>query len=94
MELRYCINDFTRLPHIYDHGVTEEEVEWVLSNPEVVWHGNEDSLVAIGRTAGRKLLKIIYVPDEDGVGAFVITAYRLTRKELVAHNRYKRKRRK
>ncbi|HLX61683.1 MAG TPA: hypothetical protein VKX17_10410 [Planctomycetota bacterium] len=94
MELRYCINEFTGLPHIYDHGVSEEEVEWIIANAEFEWHGNGDSIVAIGRTPGRKLLKVIYVPDEDNEGAFVITSYRPTRKEVLAHNRRMRSGRK
>jgi hypothetical protein len=94
MELRFWIDPETDLPHIYNHGVTEEEVEWVLADPDVESHGTDESIVAIGRTASRRLLKVIYAPDDDGVGAFVITAYRLKGKALIAHNRYMRSRRK
>ena len=93
MHIRFYIDPGSGLPHIYDHGVTEEEVEWVVANAEHKWHGSGDSIIVIGRTAGRKLLKVIYSPDEDGDGAFVITAYRPTRKELLAHNRRMRSKR-
>ena len=33
MELRFWLDAETGLPHIYDHGVTEEEVRQILGRP-------------------------------------------------------------
>ena len=33
MEVRYYRDPQKGLPHIYDHGVTEAEAEWVLGSP-------------------------------------------------------------
>jgi hypothetical protein len=46
----------------------------------------------IGRTAAGRLLLVICVPDDDGEGVFVVTAYDLAGKPLKAHNRRMRKR--
>lgn len=91
MEIRFYIDPETDLPHIYKHGVTEEEVAWVLANPREVERGRDDSMIAFGRTMNRRLLKVIYVPDEDDESLFVVTAYRLTGKQLIAHNRRMRR---
>jgi hypothetical protein len=37
-------------------------------------------------------LKVICVPDDDGDGVFVVTAYDLSGKPLKAHNRRMRRR--
>ena len=33
MEIRYYRDPESGLPHIYDHGVTEAEIEWILARP-------------------------------------------------------------
>ena len=33
MEIRYYLDPETGLPHIYDHGITEREVQEVLLRP-------------------------------------------------------------
>ena len=33
MEIRYYRDPETGLPHIYGHGVTEGEAEWILAHP-------------------------------------------------------------
>lgn len=33
MDFRYSLDPETGQPHIYDHGINEAEVEWVLSRP-------------------------------------------------------------
>src|SRR5262245_53431411 len=33
MEFRYYLDPETGLPHIYHHGVTEAEAEWILAHP-------------------------------------------------------------
>ncbi len=92
MEVRYHRDPDTGQPHIYGHGVTEVEVEWVLA------HAGEDescargSRQALGQTAAGRYLRVIYVPDDEGDGVFVVTAYPLVGKQLAAFRRRRRRR--
>ena len=92
MEIRYNWDDDTDLPHIAAHRVGEDEVEDVLRRPLEDLPGPRNSRIMIGRTVAGRLLKVICVPDDDGVGVFVVTAYDLIGKALKAHNRRMRKR--
>ena len=92
MELRFHKDPDTGLPHIYDHGVTEEEVRQVLARPGEVQSGSEDSRIVMGQTEAGRYLRVIYVPDPGGGSAFVITAFELKGKQLKAHRRFKRRR--
>jgi hypothetical protein len=92
MDLRFHIDPETGLPHIHDHGVAEHEVEEVLRRPSERWHGSENTRIAIGQTQAGRYLQVVYVPDEEGVGVFVITAYQLRGKPLIAYRRRRRKR--
>lgn len=93
MEIRYYCDPESGLPHIYGHGVTEAEAEWILA------HAREDeacsggSRQALGQTADGRYLRVIYVPDEQGDGLFVVTAYPLAGKQLKAFRRRQRRRR-
>jgi len=59
VEVQYYLDPETGLPHIYKHGVTEEEVEEVLANADEDRPGRDDLREASGRTAaGRPLLVI------------------------------------
>ena len=89
MDIRFYIDPETNQPHIYRHGVTEEEATDVLENPSEDRAGQEGARVAIGQTAGGRYLRVIYVPEP--AGAFVITAYELTGKPLVAYRRRRRR---
>jgi hypothetical protein len=95
MHLRFHLDPETQQPHIYDHGVTEDEVKEVLDsrNADDV-PGGERSRVRFGQTANGRYLKVIYVPDEDGDGAFVITAYDPRPKAVKAFRRRRRRKRK
>ena len=93
MELRYYHNADTGLPHIYDHGVSESEVKWVLDHPGEDGPSAGDSRQAIGQTESGRYLRVIYVPDPGGQSAFVVTAYPLTGKPLQAYRRRQRRRR-
>jgi hypothetical protein len=93
MDLRFHIDADTGQPHIYGHGVTEDEVREVLRGPGEDRAGTEGSRVAIGKTTAGRYLKVIYARDPIGDGAFVITAYDLTGKPLKAYRRRQRKRR-
>ena len=92
MDVRYYLDPETGQPHIYDHGVTEAEVEWILARPGEDGPSSGESRQCTGQTSAGRYLRIIYVPDPDGDGVFVVTAYPLTGKPLKAYRRRKRRR--
>jgi len=94
MELRFWIDPETDLPHIFDHGVTEEEVRQVLSRRGEELPGSDDSRIRLGQTEAGRYLQVVYVPDAVGDGAFVVTAHALTPKAKRAFRRRRRRRRK
>ena len=91
MNLRFYCDSATGEPHIYNHGVTEEEVEDVLRRPGEDRLGREGSRVAIGQTRAGRFLRVIYVPDSEPESIFVITAYELRGKPLAAYRRRQRR---
>ena len=91
MEIRFYEDPDTRLPHIYGHGVTEEEVRQVLRSPGEDLPGTRDSRMKLGQTAAGRYLQVIYVPDEDPDSVFVITAYELRGKAKTAYRRRQRR---
>lgn len=93
MKLRFYIDPATDEPHIYNHGVEEDEVEDILVRPGEDRPGQEGSRVAIGQTQGGRYLRVIYVPDPEPDSAFVVTAYELRGKPLAAYRRRRRERR-
>jgi hypothetical protein len=92
MQIRYYIDPETRQPHFYKHGVIEDEVEEVLMKSGEDRAGREGSRVAIGQTKSGRYLRVIYVPDPEPDSVFVITAYELKGKPLMAHKRRRRRR--
>lgn len=92
MQARYYIDHDTGRPHIYNHGVNESEVEYVLYHPGEDRPGANDSRVAIGKTEAGRYLRVIYVPGREPESVFVITAYELTGKPLLAYRRRRRRR--
>ena len=92
MDVRFYIDPETDEPHIYKHEVTEEEVKEVLRRPGDDYPGKEGSRIAIGPTLAGRHLKVIYVPDPDRRGLFVVTAYDLGRKALASYRRRRRRR--
>jgi hypothetical protein len=92
MEVRYYCDPETGLPHIYGHGVTEAEAEWVLAYPGEDEPCSGGSRQALGQTADGRYLRVVYVPDEEGDGVFVVTAYPLAGKQLKAFRRRQRRR--
>jgi hypothetical protein len=92
MELRFWKDPETELPHIYDHGVTEEEVRQVLSRPRLNLRGGGNSRSIMGKTSAGRYLKVVFVPDADGASGFVVTAYELRGKGLRAYRRATRRR--
>jgi len=91
VKLRFYIDPETGEPHIYNHGVAEQDVEEVLLNRGEERRGRNGSRVAIGQTANGRYLQVIFVPDKAPDGDFVITAYELIGKPLLAYRRRRRK---
>lgn len=91
VELRFYLDPETGEPHIYNHGVTEEEVEQVLEDPGEERPGKNNARVAIGRTEAGRILRVIYARDPVPGSVFVIAAYDLRGKPLVAYRRRQRR---
>jgi len=87
MNIRYYLDADTGLPHICGHGIVEHEIEEVLRADGEDVSGRRDSRVKIGQTEVGRYLKVIYVPDDDGEGLFVITAHELKGKAKKAFRR-------
>jgi hypothetical protein len=80
MRVRFYLEPRTGKPHIYEHGITEEEVEDILDRPGEDRPGAEGARVALGQTDSGRYLKVIYVPDPQPDSVFIITAYPLEAK--------------
>jgi hypothetical protein len=78
-----------RCPHIHNHHVDEHEVVDVLERPGEDRAGRDGAGVALGQTASGRYLRVVYVPEPEGV--FVITAYELTGRPLAACRKRRRK---
>jgi len=93
VRIRYYLDPATGLTHIYEHDVSEREIESILERPSQDIRGREDSRIAIGQTEEGRYLKVIYVPDPIPQSVFVITAYELGPKAKRAIRRKRRKKR-
>ncbi|NBC47540.1 MAG: DUF4258 domain-containing protein [Gammaproteobacteria bacterium] len=94
MNIRFFVDPQTDAPHIYEHRVSEDEVEEILLYPSEDRPGRDGSRVALGRTSGGRFLRVIYVPDPEPNSVFVIAAYELSGKPLIAfRRRHRRKQR-
>ena len=91
--LRFHTDPDTGLPHIFEHGVTEEEARQVLAMPGEEFTGRNGSRIALGQTESGRFLQVVFVPDEDQSGAFVVTAYDLMGRALKAYRRRRKKKR-
>jgi hypothetical protein len=91
MRARFYRDPATGEPHIYGHGVSEEEVVNVLDDPGEDFQGREGARVAIGQTRAGRYLRVIYVPDPEPESVFVITAYEMRGKPLTAYRRRRRR---
>ena len=92
MDIRYYEDPETGEPQIYEHGVSEDEVEYVLRYAVEDRPGRDDSRHAIGQTVSGRCLRVIYVRDPGADSIFVVTAYDLRGKELQAYRRRRRRR--
>lgn len=93
MYVRFYIDPTSDAPHIYNHGVSEAEVEDVLARPLEDRPGRDGSRIAIGQAYSGRFLRVIYVPDPEPDGIFVVTAYELRGKPLMAFRRRQRRKR-
>ena len=93
MRVRFYVDPSTGRPHIHNHDVSEGEVVEVLEAPGEDRPGREGSRVAIGKTEDGRYLRVIYVPDPEPTSVFVITAYELQGKSLLAYRRRQRRHR-
>ena len=93
MELRFYRDAETGQPHLYKHGVSEDEVADVLERPLEDRIGAEGSRIALGPTRSGRYLRVVYVPDPKPESVFVITAYELGPKAKRSLLRRRRKKR-
>lgn len=91
MDIRFHMDPETGQPHIYDHGVTEEEVRQVLVRRGDDFPGTQNAHVRFGQTSAGRYLKVIYVPDTERDSVFVITAYDLRGQALRSFRRRRRR---
>ena len=91
MKIRFYIDPETGLPHLYDHEVDESEVEDILRKPGEDRPGADGARIAIGQTNAGRYLRVIYVRDPEPNSVFVITAYELDGKPLLAYRRRRQK---
>ncbi len=66
-------------------GLSKVKAEEVLRKPGEDRRGREGSRLAIGQTQAGRYIRIIYVPDPEPDSVFVITAYELIGKPLIAY---------
>ncbi|MGW8256019.1 MAG: DUF4258 domain-containing protein [Thermoguttaceae bacterium] len=93
MHLRFYRDPDTGEPHIFNHGITKEEVSSVLRNPGEDLPAADGARMALGQTAAGRHIRVIYVPDPEPDSVFVVTAYELRGKPLLAFRRRQRRRR-
>jgi hypothetical protein len=92
MEIRYYEDPDTGMPHIYGHGVTEDEAQQILARPVENLGLEDDKRMALGKTRSGRHLCVVYVPDPEPNSVFVITAYEMRGKFLKAFRRRRRRR--
>jgi hypothetical protein len=93
LHIRYYIDPETGAPHIHNHQVSEGEVEDVLRRSGEDRPAQEGARMAIGQASSGRYLRVVYVADPEPDSVFVITAYELTGKALLAHRRRRRRKR-
>ena len=90
MHMRFYHDPTTGEPHIYNHSVTEEEVEAVIRRPGEDRRGREGARVPMGKhgLGGACGASMCQTPSQT----VVITAYELRGKPLMAYRRRQRRR--
>ncbi len=91
MRLRFFIDPETDEPHIYGHGIVEEEVQQVLRGRGEVRRGQKNTRMKLGKTYAGRYIQVVYAPDEEGDGIFVVTAFELHGNAKAAFRRRNRR---
>jgi hypothetical protein len=91
MQLRFYVDPDTGQPHIYTHGVTEQEVQEILRGDGEDLPARGNSRRKIGKTSAGRFLQVFYVPDDNPESMFAITAYELRGKAKKAFRRSQRR---
>ncbi|HRK20666.1 MAG TPA: hypothetical protein PLX06_02595 [Fimbriimonadaceae bacterium] len=92
MRVEFYQDPETGEPHLWKHGVSEEEASQVVEAPGELRLGERRSMVALGQSAAGRYLKVIY-RQVDAETIIVITAFDLVGKPRRAYERrMKRKR--
>ena len=91
MVIRFHLDPDTGLPHIYGHGVTEDEAEFILRHPGQDRSGRDRSRHAMGQTTAGRYLRVIYVPDQVGDAMVVVTAWEMRGNELRSYRQRRRR---
>jgi hypothetical protein len=91
MKIRFYLDASTGLPHIHGHDVSKDEVAEALANSGEDRPGRDASRVAIGQTDDGRYLRVIYIRDPKPDSVFVITAYDLRGRPLLAYRRRMRR---
>ena len=91
MNFRFYLDPETGEPHIYNHGISEDEVEYIILQPGEDRIGREGTRLAIGQSQSGRYLRVIYVPEPEPNSVFVITAYELKGNPLLAYRRRQRR---
>ncbi len=93
MEVRFYLDPDNGEPHILNHGVSEAEVMQILNHPGEDLPAADGARMALGQTVAGRFLRVIYVPDPEPESVFVVTAYEIKGKPLIAYRRRQRRRR-
>lgn len=91
MVIRFYNDPETGQPHIFGHGVTEDEVREVMRASGDDYPAARDSRMKLGQTLDGRYLQVIYVSDDEPDSVFVITAYELRGKAKKAYRRRRRR---
>jgi len=92
VEVRFYLDPETGLPHLFEHGVSEEEVRQVFRKAGEDFGNARGSRTKLGKTLAGRYLQVVYVVDESPNSVFVITAYELRGKAKTAFRRRQRRR--
>lgn len=92
MNVRFYIDPETMQPHIEGHHVTEQEALDVLRKPLEETRGTRSRVISVGQSRGGRYLRVISSPDESGDGIFVIMAFDLPARQILALKRRLRRR--
>lgn len=79
--IRHLIWDTWNVVHIARHEVTPEEVEEVCHGRPVFRDSYKGRIIAIGPTAGGRMLTVALDPEEEAGSYYPVTARAASRKE-------------